>query len=192
MSKITKDMIKRGYKQGLVKLVIEPNMESEVVCQIGDNWFYFGGITAEEKTVEEYKKVIPEETIISEIYETLDGFRDEFDDEYMYYYYYLLENLMSSDIKLKAYELYKLNWLAKHGYTLDDVLRKAYEIMISDYLDIQVEDDLLDAFEEIGFNGEMYVSFDEFIDNEYQDIEYMKMLFGGVDTKEYNDYCNDD
>lgn len=97
-----------------------------------------------------------------------------------------------SDIKEKAYELYKLDWLARHGYTLDDVLRKAYEIMTSDYINIQEEDDLLTTFAEVDFYGEMYVGFDEFINNEYQDIEYMKMLFGGVDTKEYNDYCNDD
>ena len=56
MSKITKDMIKRGYEQGLIKLVIEPNMKSEVVCQIGDNWFYFGGITAEEKNSRRIQK----------------------------------------------------------------------------------------------------------------------------------------
>ena len=96
-----------------------------------------------------------------------------------------------SDIKLKAYELYKLEWMKAHGYTVEDVLRKAYEIMISDYLDIEVEADLLDAFDEIGFNGEMYVSFYDFLDNEYQDVDYMMELLGGVDTKEYNDYCND-
>lgn len=99
MNTITKDMIKRGYEQGLIKLVTDPNMESGVVCQIWDNWFYFGGTTAEEMTVEEYKKAIPEDTIISEIYETLEYFKDTdtFDDEYLLYYYYLLENL--SDIQ---------------------------------------------------------------------------------------------
>ena len=93
-----------------------------------------------------------------------------------------------SDIKLKSYELYKLRWMEEHGFTVDDVLRKAYEIMISDYLDIQVEDDLLDAFDEIGFNGEIYVSYDEFIDNEYQDKNYMFKL---LNDKEWNEYCND-
>lgn len=97
-----------------------------------------------------------------------------------------------SDIKIKAYNLYKLDWLASHGYTLDDVLKRAFTIMQSKDFDIQVEDDLLDAFDEIGLNGEMYVSFDEFIDNEYRDVNYMMELLGGVDTKEYNDYCNDD
>lgn len=93
-----------------------------------------------------------------------------------------------SDIKLKAYELYKLEWMKAHGYTVEDVLRKAYEIMISDYLDIEVEDDLLDAFDELGFNGEMYASYDEFIDNEYQDKNYMFKL---LNDKEWNEYCND-
>ena len=93
-----------------------------------------------------------------------------------------------SDIKLKAYELYKLEWMKAHGYTVEDVLRKAYEIIISDYLDIEVEDDLLDAFDELGFNGEMYASYDEFIDNEYQDKNYMFKL---LNDKEWNEYCND-
>ena len=39
---------------------------------------------------------------------------------------------------------------------------------------------------------ELLKEFDEFIDNEYQDVDYMMGLLGGVDTKEYNDYCNDD
>lgn len=99
MNTITKDMIKRGYEQGLIKLVTDPNMESGVVCQIWDNWFYFGGTTAEEMTVEEYKKAIPEDTIISEIYETLEEFKTEFTDEYMLYYS-ILKEYLASDIKI--------------------------------------------------------------------------------------------
>lgn len=40
---ITKEEIKNGLRKGFVKLVTDPNMESGTVCQIGDNWFYFGG-----------------------------------------------------------------------------------------------------------------------------------------------------
>ena len=95
MNTITKDMVADGYKQGLIRLATL-EYAAGIVCVIGDNWFYFGGTTAEEMTVEEYKKAIPEDTIISEIYETLEDFKDDFDtfdDEYMYYYYYLLETL---------------------------------------------------------------------------------------------------
>ena len=84
---ITKDEIKNGLRKGFVKLVTDPNMESGTVCQIGDNWFYFGGPTAEDMTPEEYRKNIPEEDIVNEIFDTLDAFRKDryFLGEYEYY-----------------------------------------------------------------------------------------------------------
>lgn len=63
---------------------------------IGDNWFYFGGLTAEEcGTPEEYATAVPEEDIVREIYDVLDEFRESgecFADEYMYYFCILKEN----------------------------------------------------------------------------------------------------
>lgn len=85
---ITKDRVFLGIERGVIKLVVDPNMESGTVCQIGDNWFYFGGLTAEELSPEEYVKNVPKEDIVREIYEVLEDFRkDEGDlsDEYGYY-----------------------------------------------------------------------------------------------------------
>ena len=39
-------MLKEGYKQKIVHIV--KNSWGEIVCQIGDNWFYFNDLTAEE------------------------------------------------------------------------------------------------------------------------------------------------
>lgn len=94
-------------------------------------------------------------------------------------------------IKEKAYQLYKFNWLSSHGCTLDDVLKKVWTIINHDGFDIDVEADLLDAFEEVGFNGEIYACFDEFINNEYQDNHYMECLLGGIESNDYKAYIKD-
>lgn len=39
---ITKEKIKSGIRDGIIKFVVDPNAESGTVCQIGDWWFYFG------------------------------------------------------------------------------------------------------------------------------------------------------
>lgn len=91
---ITKEMIEAGYKAGIVELCESPN-DDGVVCKIGEIWFYFGGLTAEESTVEEYKNCVPEEDIVDEIYGVLDDFRkdgEEFLDEYLYYECFLREH----------------------------------------------------------------------------------------------------
>lgn len=92
---ITLEMVKAGYDAGIIKLIESPHKDG-VVCCIGDNWFYFGGGTAEESSVESYQRDVPVEDIVREIYETLDDFRqsgETYKDEYLYYFYYLSENL---------------------------------------------------------------------------------------------------
>ena len=91
---ITRKMIFDGYYKGWVRLIESPH-DDGVVCQIGDIWFYFGGLTAEKcKTVEEYKASVDTKTILDEIYSALNDFKDsgvEYQDEYSYYELYLKE-----------------------------------------------------------------------------------------------------
>lgn len=84
---ITEKLIRDGIRAKLVEFVVDPNMESGTVCRIGDSWFYFGGLTAEELSPEEYIANVPMEDIVREIYETLDAFNgdEELQDEYDYY-----------------------------------------------------------------------------------------------------------
>ena len=93
---ITLDMVKAGYEAGLINLVDGRRYSGDgVVCSIGDNWFYFGGQTAEEYTdVEKYKSDIPKGDIIQSIFEVLEQFStaDGFEDEYLYYESVLREN----------------------------------------------------------------------------------------------------
>lgn len=98
---ITKSIIRNAIRENIIQFVVDPNMESGTVCQIGDNWFYFGGMTAEDMTPQEYLEAIPMDDIISEVFDALEGFRqeseaDEDDCEYAYYEAYLKEHLPSA------------------------------------------------------------------------------------------------
>ena len=93
---ITREMVAKGLKTKVISLIMSP-IGDGVVCKIGDTWFYFGGMTAEEyNSVETYKEEIPHDTIISEIYEALESFRtcpwSMFREEYQYYMQVLKEH----------------------------------------------------------------------------------------------------
>ncbi len=64
----------------------------------------------------------------------------------------LCENCVNSQIQSDLYEAYKEDWCKIRGYKLEDV------------------------DEEIGINGECYVCFEEFLDNEYRDEDYRQYL----------------
>ena len=86
-------------------------------------------------------------------------------------------------IKEKAYQLYKLDWLNSHGYTMEDIIYRVMSILDEndfDFKNFNMSGNdaryVLDLLEEIGFNGEIYVCFDEFLNNEYQDEGYIMAL----------------
>ena len=106
-TKLTKQLIERGYKQGVIRLTTDTEfyenarlpliMKSCVVCAIGEYWFYFGGEEAESSTVAEYKANIPEDTIITEIHDSILGLAEDWEtngDECEYYYHYLKEHVV--------------------------------------------------------------------------------------------------
>ena len=91
---ISREDIRRGIEMEVVKFVVDPNMGSGTVCQIGDHWFYFGGETAEKEEPEEFLANAYLNEIVGSIYITLADFRrlDELQLEYAYYAHYLQEN----------------------------------------------------------------------------------------------------
>lgn len=90
---ISREMIRNGIHKGIVLFEKDPNLDSGTVCRIGSCWFYFGGLTAEEETPDEYLSHVPEEDIVEELYETLKEIRKEDEAEYGQYFWFLLENL---------------------------------------------------------------------------------------------------
>lgn len=78
----------------------------------------------------------------------------------------------SFDIKKLCYELYKLDWKREHGITHNmttDALKNYYEEFSEDY---SFEDYLRD----FGYEGKVYACFDEFLDNEYLEEDYICKL----------------
>jgi hypothetical protein len=87
------------------------------------------------------------------------------------------------NIKQIAYEKYKLDWMLRHGYTLTQLINE-----LAYYME-EANDDLETVFDvwefDYGFGSEIWVCFDEFIVNEYQDKHYMKQLLTNAEYDEY-------
>lgn len=87
------------------------------------------------------------------------------------------------NIKQIAYEKYKLDWMMRNGYSLSDLIRKVGEYMEESDEDIVCSFDMWEY--DCGFGGEIWVCFDEFLENEYQDEEYMRSILDDVSFREY-------
>lgn len=97
---ISKEMVRDGIHNGSIHFVKDPNMEHGTVCQIGDDWFYFGCLKAEELDPDEYVESMPEDDVVGLVFNTLEEFREDgaFDDEYAYYEAYLTERWSASNM----------------------------------------------------------------------------------------------
>ncbi len=92
--------------------------------------------------------------------------------------------LPREEFEKACYEAYKLNWMLSRGYTLqnylmaiadeDDAAR--YEGEYPEGNTWEIFEALNDSFEETGFDGSLWACFDEFMDTEFQDREYMENL----------------
>ena len=100
-----------------------------------------------------------------------------------------MNNTMTNSIYPKniseiAYELYKLEWVNRH------VLPKTQLSVYREYL-LELNtavpyNEEMDPFEvwlwdNNGYNGMLYACYEEFYDEEYQDIDYMKQLLVNED-----------
>lgn len=93
------------------------------------------------------------------------------------------------NIKLLCYELYKIDWVRTHISTIRELnsLKKYY--MNNNDLDYKnFMNSYNNELNTVGYDDEMYVSFDEFIDNEFNDKEYIKSLLNDNDL--YNQYLD--
>lgn len=100
-------------------------------------------------------------------------------------------------ISERAYDKYCLDWMMDHGYSLQDafdVLREAYaegcaEGDIDGGTGCDDDFDYIETyFEEQGFNGSIFVCYDEFVNAEYGMADYMKQL---LTESEYLEYLAD-
>lgn len=109
----------------------------------------------------------------------------------------------TEEMQRRLYELYQLDWLSSHGYSVMDVVEEISECIMdrisiemnSSHSDYDVgqgrriggrryEKDTTDIYrEEVaawsrdgGFLGEVWACFEEFLDAEYTDVDYMLSL----------------
>lgn len=70
----------------------------------------------------------------------------------------------------KAYEEYKKEWVKDH--ISEEIQEETHEEYLDYCLDINVDDDYTfeDYLNEYGYNGQLYVCFEEFVNNEYQEM----------------------
>ena len=91
------------------------------------------------------------------------------------------------EIRKGAYEAYKINWLHTQ-LTKDqqlDVIKNYIEESIEAFTEYDNEPESLDDYIfENGYFGDCYVCFNEFLDSDYRDIEFMASLIG-VKNLEY-------
>lgn len=79
------------------------------------------------------------------------------------------------ELRKCIYELYKQDWIHEHlsNQQIKDTIVDYFEGLVDSSEDFMFQD----YIEEYGYiNGEVYSCYDEFMDNEYHDEEYIKSL----------------
>lgn len=74
-----------------------------------------------------------------------------------------------------CYELYKVDWKHSHMITVEremDSIKNYYEDLVDDDTEYTYNDYL----KEFGYDGELYVCYEEFLDAEYMDEDYICSL----------------
>ena len=88
------------------------------------------------------------------------------------------------DIQTLCYELYKIVWMRRIS------TQRKIEAIEDYYLNINMSDYPFEKYlEENGYSGELYVYFDEFLESEYTDKGYMKLLLNNDEL--FQEYLND-
>ena len=86
--------------------------------------------------------------------------------------------IKNSKLSKLCYELYKLDWKHSHMITYEreaDSVKDYFEGLV-DSNGSDREYTYEDYVEEFGYDGELYACYDEFIDSEYRDEDYIKGL----------------
>lgn len=94
------------------------------------------------------------------------------------------------DTRKELYRLYQLEWMASHGYSVKDILNECDNILYNFVQEgITLDDDPAPEldFENAGFDGSLWVCFNEFLDEEYQDDGYISSLYSYA-----RDFCGEE
>jgi hypothetical protein len=89
------------------------------------------------------------------------------------------------NIKAIAYDKYQLYWLISHGYTIKDISDLAEEWLQERLSNPSDSESFNDYLFVQGFSGSLWVCFEEFLNSEYLDEEYIKGLLNDLEYEEY-------
>lgn len=85
-----------------------------------------------------------------------------------------MDNWMMKEL---AYELYKQDWI--DGHTTPEMRLRSMQQYYEDFLSTDVPYPTYEEYlQDVGFDGNIYACFEEFVANEYENEEYMKYLLG--------------
>lgn len=86
----------------------------------------------------------------------------------------------------KAYGRYQLDWMLSHGYSLADLFSYLDDMAHDEDKENLSPSEYFFSFEDYGFaGGEIYACFDEFLENEYQNEDYMRCILSDTDFEKY-------
>lgn len=98
------------------------------------------------------------------------------------------------DIAQIAYKKYQLDWMRRNNCSLEELINHLDSIWNEE---LSYDEEKIyglspkDAFavfeDDYGFNGSLYVCFDEFINAEYTDAEYMETLLSDEEFELYQE-----
>ena len=89
-----------------------------------------------------------------------------------------------------AYEKYKLDWMIGHGHTLEELM--CYLNLMQEEEDSSTVSTLYEDGEYgFGFGGEIWACHDEFMEYEFSDQEYMKLLLTEEEYEAYLEYAKE-
>lgn len=82
-------------------------------------------------------------------------------------------------IRILAYELYKADWKRVHISNLDEMetIFDWHSSLVEARLHGENDPSLQRYIEENGYGGQLYACFEEFLQSEYMDYDYMTVLF---------------
>lgn len=95
-----------------------------------------------------------------------------------------MKNLTLEETKRRLYDLYKLDWMSSHGYSIDDILERVGEELFNNARDFDApfeptfKESVANWEYDRGFDGSLYACFNEFLDCEYRDRAYIISLAG--------------
>lgn len=97
-----------------------------------------------------------------------------------------------TDISKIAYEKYKLDWMLSHGHTLKDLIYEL-DLIQSELIQNEMEgESIASMFDDweygYGFSSEIWACYDEFLNAEFRDKNYMRSL---LNDYEYNCYLKE-